>query len=214
MRTFFVAVALVAVTISAKADAKEWLVLPAYPDESHWKMVTDKSVPGAQLNEWIPVSQSTDQIHDIIAVTRVSDNAQLAPPVYLAGLFAHLRQKCEKARWSEPKPTTENGHPIAYAQFYCHNVAGLDVDMFVKAILGPSNTMYYIERDFRRPTNPNELPGTRMFPKGHEKEAKLNFDAMFMANAYVMKVHLCPASDGHADCSVAETPIGTALENQ
>jgi len=184
----------------ASAARAETLVVPPYPDAAPWKQITDQHNAQQLLREWIPADQSVDAIKDILTEQAFYNLKGEDPNLFVASLLRRIGAACAGVRVNGPVPGSENGYPVAYAQAYCvgQKGAGLDVDIFLKAI-GGKEALYVAQREFHRPTKPGETAGVAVFSKDQLGEMKARLAAQSAANQYLeSQVQLCPPAGGGA----------------
>jgi hypothetical protein len=183
--------ALALVLIGAPVCAAERLVTEAYPG-APWKTVTDE-VAGTQfLREQIPADQQLEGHRDILVAQAMPKAPPgVAPSDLMKRIFANAVGRCANVRVNGPTAVEEGGYSVAYGQVYCSQEIGAETgaSMFFKLIDG-DDAVYMINREARVP--PSEVAGVRVFPKGHEAEAKAALDAQWTAANYLEKsVYLC-----------------------
>ena len=156
-------------SVSAFA-ASETLAVAPYSSNPPWKNITSKTNDEQKLLEWIPADQNENAIKDILTeqVFYKLKNADLS--AFIANVFKSSTQACDRVRVNGPTRQTENGYPVAYAQFYCAHQKGttFDVDFFMKAISG-HDALYVMQREFHRPMNPGDAPGVISFGKSRTR---------------------------------------------
>lgn len=175
-------------------SATEKFVVPPYPGATRWTPhIVAQSTPQLAWVEWWPEDQPENDIKDLLT-TQIMKGAKVKPATFLAALFTRITNNCTGATANGPKEQTEYGFPVAYGQLYCtgQKGAGKDVDVFFK-VIGGNDALYVIQRDFRRPAEPDAQPGTRHFPGNQMAEAKADMDAKEAASRYLGQVRLCPS---------------------
>jgi hypothetical protein len=184
MKTLIFAAALL---IAPMAQAAEHLVVAPYPG-GPWKIITDKSNAVQTLKEWIPADQNENAIKDILTEEIFRNLKGNDPSLFLSDWLGRVGKACAHVRVNGPKPAKENGYPVAYAQAYCSNQIGanLDVDIFAKAIWGHDG-LYIVQREFHRPAVPGGVPGVAEFSKDQMGEMTARLKAQTTANDFLVK---------------------------
>ena len=183
-----------AIALAGAANA-ETLVVPPYPSPTPWKKVTDHADAKLTWFEWIPAEQSENAIRDILAEQIFPTEKGADPSEFTRGWLKRMIDSCRDAKVNGPTAGAENGFSVAYAQVYCVDSKGTDVDILFKAIAG-RDALYVVQREFRRPTEPGEVAGMRNFGKDQGDAAKAALEAQNAANDYlVSKVKLCANAD-------------------
>jgi hypothetical protein len=199
------AILLLLAPVAATAqNATEKFIVPPYPGATPWKPhIVARLLPQIAWVEWWPEDQPENEIRDILT-TQVMKRGKIEPATFLTSMFARIANSCTGAIANGPKEKTENGFPVAYGQLYCtgQKGAGKDVDIFFK-IIGGSDALYIIEREFRRPAEPGAQPGIRHFPGDQMAEIKADMDAKEIADRYLTQVRLCPSDQ---PCEPAPKP--------
>src|ERR1043166_8885372 len=132
---------------------------------------------------------------DILAEQIFPTEKGADPSEFTRGWLKRIINSCRDAKVNGPTAGAENGFSVAYAQVYCVDSKGTDVDIFFKAIAG-MDALYVVQREFRRPTEPGEVAGMRNFGKDQGDAAKAALEAQNAANDYlVSKVKLCANAD-------------------
>ncbi len=199
------------VAVSALAGgtpSTEVLVLPPFPGgKSVWKKVQGIDTAQQLSFIWIPADQTKDNVTNLLVEEAFYTAKNMAPAQFAAGMIRTTQRACHAVAASGPITHMENGYPIAYAQIYClhQNGKNIDVDIFLKAIQG-RKALYVVQREFHRPTGLSQVPGVKVFPKGHEAEAKAYMEAQAAAAKYLDDVQLCPPATGTGKCPVESAP--------
>jgi hypothetical protein len=193
MKKISLAAAFVLVSgVAAGQSTSETLAVPPYPADKPWKLITDIHDDKHVMKEWIPADQSPDDIADILT-EQIFPTVKQSPAEFVNGIFARTRTACNDVRINGPKEQIEDAYPVAYGQVYCVNQKGAakDVDIFLK-VIGGKDSLYVVQREFRRPTTPGAVAGLRKFPKGAADEAQAALAAQKTANDFlVSQVKLC-----------------------
>ena len=185
MKTLIFAAALL---LAPAAQAEEHLVMAPYPASVPWKNITDKHNDVQTLKEWIPADQNEAAIKDILTEQIFRNLKGRDPSDFVSDFLRRVGGACARVRVNGPKPGTENGYRVAYAQAYCANQIGanMDVDIFAKAIAGRDG-LYVVQREFRRPAQPGAVPGVAEFSKDQLGEMTARMKAQAAANDFLVK---------------------------
>jgi hypothetical protein len=186
MKTLLFAAALLAAP--TMAQAAEHLVLPPYPGPVPWKIITDKANAVQTMKEWNPANQNESAIKDILTENVFRNLKGNDPAAFLTGWLGSVAKACTRVRTNGPKASMENGYRVAYAQAYCSNQIGanLDVDIFAKAIWGHDG-LYVVQREFHRPAAAGGVPGVADFSKNQMGEMTARLKAQTAANDFLVK---------------------------
>lgn len=178
----------VALLLAPAAQAEEHLVMAPYPASVPWKNITDKHNDVQTLKEWIPADQNEAAIKDILTEQIFRNLKGRDPSDFVSDFLRRVGGACAHVRVNGPKAGTENGHRVAYAQAYCSNQIGanMDVDIFAKAIAGHDG-LYMVQREFRRPAQPGGVPGVAEFSKDQLGEMNARMKAQAAANDFLVK---------------------------
>jgi hypothetical protein len=159
----------------------ERLVMAPYPAATPWKQVGDRHTRSGSVSIWVPADQDLKSARDLLTERVVLGRAKLAASEFAAELAKDVARGCEAARTEGPRPGTEDGNEVAYAEVTCSLGQGAtqDATALLKVIRG-HEALYVAEREFRDAPSANEL-----------REA----------NAYLAEqVYLCPVAGGMGRC--------------
>lgn len=179
------------------AEAAETLIVPPYPGAAPWKKINDQHNDRMTWIEWIPADQTENDVKDVITQQSVHGVKRPSPSVFMILWFQNLKTACASVRINGPMERVENDISVAYGQAYCTDQKGIskDVDIFLKVIEGKEG-LYIMQREFRRPTERNPVPGVRTFSgDGAQAASKAAMEAQVAANDYLGQIRLCPSAE-------------------
>lgn len=195
--------AAVALLVAGTASAAERLLIPPYPAEVAWTLVTDERLGAMTLQEFIPADQSRDGYRDILSVQSLPDSRTLAPAPFLKIVISGVVYGCEHVSSTGPVEAREGDYNVAYGQIYCGRQIGQSdgVHILFKVIQG-REAMYVVQRQFRVP--PSDVAGQLRFGKNEQEKAAALLKAEAEANAYLTgAVRVCAEDSAEAECATA-----------
>jgi len=203
------ALALAIITISQPSLADERFVVPKPKAWQGWKVITNESGGAVTNIERIPADQDPANIKDMVVEQKyVGLRKGVGPELIVALTLRGVAGACEDLRTVGPKVSEEDGHPVAYGQFYCSKQKGKDYGVInmQKAVLG-EGTMYVAIREWRIPAfkfkDPN--PSIALFELGavkSEAEGLAWFDEFKRSSEYLAKeVALCTGGETSGACT-------------
>ncbi len=169
--------ALLLLSVSHFSDAEERFVVPQPKNWSGWKVITNESQGAVTNIERIPDTQDASNIKDLVVEQKYMGLRKgVTPEMFVALTLQRVAGACEDLRTIGPKKLEEDGHPVAYGQFFCTRQNGKQygVISMIKAILGSGN-MYVALREWRIPPFKflNDDPSNALFElKGMKDKAE------------------------------------------
>lgn len=160
----------------------ERLVMGPYPAESPWKQVTERHTRDGSLVEWVPAGQAREGAHDVLTRQTFFGRRDVGALALASDSAKAAALECGAARTDGPRPGTEDGNDVAYAEVTCSRGSGSTRDALVllKVIRG-REALYLARCEFRA------LPSAARLRE---------------ANAYLAdQVYLCPLAGGIGRCA-------------
>jgi hypothetical protein len=160
----------------------ERLVVAPYPAQTLWKEVTDRHTRDGSLLEWVPADQERNGARDVLAQQTFFRPRDVSALELARDLAKRIALDCEVARTDGPRPGTEDGNDVAYAEVTCSRGSGStrDAQYLLKVIRG-HEALYLAQREF-----------------GYEPSAA----QLRQANAFLAdQVALCPLAGGIGRCA-------------
>ena len=156
----------------------ERLIMNPLPAPAPWQKVGDRHTRTDSLSVWVPPGQDLKGARDLLTLRVETGRPKIAATEFAAELVEAAAKDCPGARIGKPKPATEDGNDVAYAEASCTSPQQSLV--LVKVIRG-HEALYAVERELR----------------GAPDAA-----AVRAADAYLAKdVYLCPVSGGIGRCA-------------
>jgi hypothetical protein len=175
---------------SAFAQDRLQIVAPPFWTNG-WRQASDHAGPGWRLTVLVPTEAPDRSTKNLVSITTSSGGSQsdgVARLIRAWGL--HVNATCEKLTVVPPKPNTENGYNVGYAQFYCpkrRDTAEGSVD-FVKAVASESQAYLIAVAQSTRPFT-SEVPGAITFDDNKDTEHLV--DWLKATSSYLSSVRVC-----------------------
>jgi len=177
--------------LAAGAAAQERLQIDAPPAwKGGWTLVSDKEGPGWRQIVYQPASAS-DSAKDNITISStwgVPQKDGVARAIRAWG--TRVQTTCPGMTTIPPKPRTEDGFTVGYAQFYCPKRTGKDEGSadFVKAIVSETSA-YLIAASHVTPPFTSTVPGQIQYEDSANSDALVEW--LKSISEYLVEVRLC-----------------------
>jgi hypothetical protein len=159
----------------------ERLVL-APPAESPWKQVTERHTREGSLAEWVPADQARAGARDVLAQQTFFGRRTVTALDLASDSAKEAALGCGAARTDGPRPGTEDGNDVAYAEVTCARGSGSTREaLFLLKVIRGREALYLARREFAYSPSAVQL-----------REANAHLAS---------QVYLCPLAGGIGRCA-------------